>query len=425
VTVDSMVERKFNPLQKRDGEGQWTEDGLGLLGRIDLGSREKLISSSRISDDANGSDIDMNFAVVEGPGENEVRIGLIPIHDSDKWRAGDKGGTAVLNSEQVQRLRTGLADAAKQGKRAAADANKAWDLGHAPTDPVLRGEKPVTSGTLANDWADLTWQVHVNDGDGETNSWELHISAGDNEAGILLDPKTTGKLLRHLDGIEGQLTEDATRARSPESQPGRPAGPPQGGQFAVGGGRVGAKGKSSRPRRRGGSNRTAKKPAAPADPNLHFDGKTGTGYGIQGGDPRVRSLQQALNRLGLLDSSGNELAVDGRYGPRTTSAVKRLQKALGLPADGKVTPELLKQATALQQLPQKPPRSKPHAAPRPAPHRTRRPAPGRMSATVRSSQVLATVARALGEHRIVDGDCVSCATPTCQPAAGPHPAHTQ
>jgi hypothetical protein len=235
VTADPMAERNFNPLQKRDGEGEWTKDGLGLLGRIDLDPSESLVSSSRLSDTANGSDYDINFAVVDGPGEGEARIGLIPMHDSDKWSAADKGGTAVLNSEQVHRLRSDLADASAKGKRAAADANKAWDLGHAPTDPVLRGEKPVAHGTLPNDWADLTWEVHVNDGDGETSSWELRIAAGDNEEdGILLDPKGAGKLLHHLDGIEGQLADvNAVRSRSPESQPGRPAGPPAGGQFAL------------------------------------------------------------------------------------------------------------------------------------------------------------------------------------------------
>lgn len=201
----------------------------------------------------------------------------------------------------------------------------------------------------------------------------------------------------------GTPVEAVRRSRSPESQPGRPAGPPSGGEFAVGGGRVGGKGKSSRRRRGGSSHTAAKKPAAPADPNLHFDGKSGTGYGIKGGDPRVRTLQQAINRLGLTDSHGQELAVDGRYGPRTTSAVKKLQAALGLPADGKVTPALLKQASELPQLPQKSARP---AKASPAHRRTRR-RRGLVSATVRS-RILATVSRSLGEHRLVDGVCIVC-----------------
>lgn len=71
---------------------------------------------------------------------------------------------------------------------------------------------------------------------------------------------------------------------------------------------------------------------------------TGAGYGTGSkGDSRVKSLQTYLNNLGFKDSSGNPLKVDGKLGPRTTSAIKRLQRKLGLKADGLVTPKLLHQ----------------------------------------------------------------------------------
>lgn len=75
-----------------------------------------------------------------------------------------------------------------------------------------------------------------------------------------------------------------------------------------------------------------------------YDQKTGrgAGYGVKGGDKRVKQLQAALNRLGFKDANGNPLLVDGKLGPRTTAAIKRLQKRLGLPADGHVSPALLK-----------------------------------------------------------------------------------
>lgn len=75
-----------------------------------------------------------------------------------------------------------------------------------------------------------------------------------------------------------------------------------------------------------------------------YDQKTGrgAGYGVKGGDKRVKQLQTALNRLGFKDANGNPLLVDGKLGPRTTAAIKRLQKRLGLPADGHVSPALLK-----------------------------------------------------------------------------------
>lgn len=78
---------------------------------------------------------------------------------------------------------------------------------------------------------------------------------------------------------------------------------------------------------------------------IGYDAKkgTGAGYGAKGGDKRVKQLQQALNRLGFKDMHGKPLLVDGKLGPRTTSAIKRLQTRLGLKADGIVTPALLKQ----------------------------------------------------------------------------------
>src|SRR4051812_39842871 len=56
---------------------------------------------------------------------------------------------------------------------------------------------------------------------------------------------------------------------------------------------------------------TAKTKVAKSGGTLSYNGKTGTGYGSKNGDPRVRRLQEALNRLGLTDGKGRKLAVDG------------------------------------------------------------------------------------------------------------------
>lgn len=87
------------------------------------------------------------------------------------------------------------------------------------------------------------------------------------------------------------------------------------------------------------------KGASSENDTVGYDAKhgTGAGYGAKGGDKRVKQLQTALNELGLKDSAGNPLKVDGKLGPRTTAAIKRAQRRLGLPADGKVSPALLKQ----------------------------------------------------------------------------------
>lgn len=132
---------------------------------------------------------------------------------------------------------------------------------------------------------------------------------------------------------------------------------PSGGQFALGGGRVAAAGRQQATKRPAAHHTNtshsghATKPAGPR--HFSYDPKTnqGAGYGIKGGDPDVRILQAAGNRLGLTDLHGQSLAVDGRYGPRTTSVVKKLQKALGLPVTGQADENFIKQVSALKSLP--------------------------------------------------------------------------
>ncbi len=136
-----------------------------------------------------------------------------------------------------------------------------------------------------------------------------------------------------------------TRSFQPEQHPRAPAGSASGGQFAKGGGGQ-KKASPNRPRRR---------PAAAADGTLAYDASSGqgTGYGSADGDPRVHDLQQALNRLGITDAQGKPLKDDGKLGPKTTAAVKALQQKLGVKADGKVTPALLKQIKAMKAPPTK------------------------------------------------------------------------
>jgi peptidoglycan hydrolase-like protein with peptidoglycan-binding domain len=105
---------------------------------------------------------------------------------------------------------------------------------------------------------------------------------------------------------------------------------------------------SKHPRATGGRFAAGTKQAAAGHPTgawargpMKFNGKTGPGYGVPGGDERVTVLQQVLNRLGATDGRGRPLAVDGRLGPRTTEAVKAEQKKLGLKADGVVTPQVM------------------------------------------------------------------------------------
>jgi peptidoglycan hydrolase-like protein with peptidoglycan-binding domain len=116
-----------------------------------------------------------------------------------------------------------------------------------------------------------------------------------------------------------------------------------GGQF-VAAGSSGAAGQAAEKRAR----KKIQPGRKPGD--MAFDGKRGTGYGTPGGDKRVKALQTALNKLGLTDSAGKALKVDGKLGPRTTAAIKKAQRKLGLKADGVVTPALLAKLTKAKKL---------------------------------------------------------------------------
>lgn len=50
----------------------------------------------------------------------------------------------------------------------------------------------------------------------------------------------------------------------------------------------------------------------------------------------VKSIQRALNELGITDSNGNLLTVDGDFGNKTEQAVKKFQTQEGITPDGKV-----------------------------------------------------------------------------------------
>lgn len=98
---------------------------------------------------------------------------------------------------------------------------------------------------------------------------------------------------------------------------------------------------------------------------MSFNGKTGTGYGVVGGDARVKLLQQALNAAGFTDGQGRPLAVDGKLGPLTTAALKSAQRQLGVTPDGVATPKLLAQISDMPKAAPKPgptPAAKPKAA---------------------------------------------------------------
>jgi peptidoglycan hydrolase-like protein with peptidoglycan-binding domain len=144
--------------------------------------------------------------------------------------------------------------------------------------------------------------------------------------------------------------EPAAEAWMEDLHPRAAAGSAGGGEFTSGGSSS-SNTKASPAKKTSGTKR--KRASYGDNGTLSFDAKSGrgAGYGRKGGDPRVKKLQSALTRLGLTDSRGKKLVLDGKLGPKTTQAIKAAQRRLGLPADGKVTPKLLAKLVAAKSLP--------------------------------------------------------------------------
>lgn len=132
-----------------------------------------------------------------------------------------------------------------------------------------------------------------------------------------------------------------------------PAGSSTGGQFTSGNG--GGKSGSKTPPKKGAPHHTpvhatSHATSQAAHGSLAFDGKRGPGYGMKNGDPTVHKVQDDLVRLGFA-KKGDKALSDGKYGPKTSAAVKAAQKALGMKPDGIATPAFIAKLAATKNLP--------------------------------------------------------------------------
>lgn len=375
-------------------------------------SRAPLSDHERKRLDQEQADLDAEYDSASPARQAEIDNRLADIRE--QLTAGDLGfnQTAQLDEYSTRRLidriRPALDEAVDQEKA----QNAAWDEidaleakgnpdparmanlrenARADSDQPIVFVEGIVPGSA---WGDVHFQVELDDLSvgpqvvlgvqpkgapddwGDDKDWQGKFDIAETRRLLKLLDKFTPTSARSQ--VSRMYTGDSGDTRSPATSA------PKGGQFAPGGGRVGGKGKP------GGKGRPAAKrpaghsagPAKPAGP-LGYDGRTGAGYGIKGGDARVRTLQSVLNRFELRDSSGQPLAVDGKFGPRTTAAVKRLQKAMGEEPTGKVTEDFIKRienAKSLQEL----------RPPKPAPKPRKR------------------MRRSIEEHPLDNGICRTC-----------------
>lgn len=124
-------------------------------------------------------------------------------------------------------------------------------------------------------------------------------------------------------------------------------GQANGGQFTSGGGGAAHSGAKVPKAAKGGKGAKGKGRANHSRAAKKQHGTLGlyAGYGSKTGDSRVKAAQEALNKAGIKDAQGHALKLDGKLGPKTTSAVKAWQRKNKLPVTGKLTAAELKKLT--------------------------------------------------------------------------------
>lgn len=205
-----VTEQRHMPGGHQHNQLTHAGDVLNLAGRVDLGGGESFVSSGRLDPGDDSDDLaDVLWAVVDTPNGRRVRLGVLPVDDVKRWRAGNKGGTVDLSPSEVRELRDKLTEASAAGKAAAKAADTQWNKGSAPTDPRLLGTDPVAEGVMAVNWGEVTYDVYVTDDD--PTSFKLSLNAGNDDAEVGaglsskdaagLDPKDASRLIGELNSL--------------------------------------------------------------------------------------------------------------------------------------------------------------------------------------------------------------------------------
>lgn len=116
-------------------------------------------------------------------------------------------------------------------------------------------------------------------------------------------------------------------------------------------------------------------------------------------DPRVKALQQALNKIGITDERGHPLLVDGKPGAHTSAAIKKWQKANGMKPTGVVDAKTMVALLTAKPAPKKTARSMMH---RPARKPARKAAPNKTPLSTAASRA-AALAGKRGQSRLGGG----------------------
>lgn len=221
-----MAGASFNPAERRDHDGKWTDggaagavgDALKLAGRIKLGPGERFGGSARVHD-GNG-DHSIVMARIDTSSGPVLRFGVVHPEDTGSWRAENKGATVEFDAAGAERLRETLRSAAAQGKKNIADYRAELRAAHKaqlPDEQWPQAEAEISSGVIhASRWGDLHWSLVREEGPdysvggadlGPGGSWALNLSPVPPGSTAARDPFNADKAstINQLDKALGDL----------------------------------------------------------------------------------------------------------------------------------------------------------------------------------------------------------------------------
>lgn len=131
-STERRISARFDPRQRRDGDGKWTSiggratslvktaDRLKLAGRIKLRAGETLTGSGAVQDADAGRIIAV--AGVNGPDGPTLRVAAgVLDEDRRSWRATDRESTVVLDADGIESLQNAFTAMREAADQAAVD----------------------------------------------------------------------------------------------------------------------------------------------------------------------------------------------------------------------------------------------------------------------------------------------------------------
>ncbi|GAA2360885.1 hypothetical protein Cme02nite_38270 [Catellatospora methionotrophica] len=126
VALQDRLAGKYDPSQRRDSDGKWSDDALGLSDRITLNDGERLLGSRKGSVTESSTSTPVLASIGTDSG-TELRIGVVAVSDASKWAGANRGGTAKLDQAAVDNLNAAIDVEVSKAKTRQREIQKLWE----------------------------------------------------------------------------------------------------------------------------------------------------------------------------------------------------------------------------------------------------------------------------------------------------------